>query len=58
MEDAKKPAPRWISGIEPAKELLSATGTQILELECREQPVRLNELISAYCSDIAIRTER
>jgi glucosamine--fructose-6-phosphate aminotransferase (isomerizing) len=57
MEDARKPAPRWISGIEPAKELLSATGTQILELECREEPVRLNELIAEYRSDSAIRSE-
>ena len=57
MEDTKKPAPRWISGIEPAKELLSATGTQILEVECREQAARINELIVAYRSDRAIRAE-
>lgn len=47
---------RWISGIEPAPELLSATGTQILEIECREQPRKLHELIRAYAADPMIRT--
>ena len=47
---------RWISGIPPAKELLSATGTQILEMECREQPGKLRELIGAYSADPAIRS--
>ena len=42
---------RWISGVEPRPELLSATGTEILELECREQPRRLQELIRAYADD-------
>jgi len=45
------PAPRWISGIEPPRELLTATGTQILEMECREQPARLRNLIQSYASD-------
>lgn len=48
---------RWISGIEPPQEVLSATGTQILEIECREQPARLHELIQAYGSDPGIRNE-
>lgn len=48
---------RWISGIEPAGELLSATGTQILEIECREQPRRLHELLQAYATDSAIDLE-
>src|SRR5580658_10335881 len=47
---------RWIAGIEPATELLSATGTQILEIECREQPRKLHELIRAYASDPEIRS--
>ena len=46
---------RWISGIEPAPELLSATGAQILEIECRDQPSKLNELIRAYAGDSEIR---
>src|ERR1700678_3741237 len=57
MEETKKQAPRWISGIEPRKELLEANGTQVLEIECREQPERLRELIGAYASDPAIRAE-
>ena len=56
MEEAKQ-VPRWISGIEPPKELLTATGTQILEMECREQPARLRELIHAYKSDLGIKNE-
>src|ERR1700677_1642525 len=57
MEETKKQAPRWISGIEPRKELLEANGTQILEIECREQPERLRELIGAYAGDPTIRAE-
>lgn len=49
--------PRWIAGIEPSKELLAANGTQILEIECREQPARLRELIQAYCGNSALRAE-
>ncbi len=56
MEETKQ-APRWIAGIEPPKELLNATGTQVLEIECREQPTRLRDLIQAYSSDSAIKSE-
>lgn len=56
MEETKR-EPRWISGTEPPKELLTATGTQILEMECREQPKRLWDLIRAYSTDSAIRAE-
>lgn len=56
MEEQKK-TPRWINGIEPTKELLSANGTQILEIECREQPARLRELITAYSEDSEIRQQ-
>jgi glucosamine--fructose-6-phosphate aminotransferase (isomerizing) len=45
---------RWISGVEPPAELLSATGTEIFEIECREQPRRLQDLIRAYAADPAI----
>jgi glucosamine--fructose-6-phosphate aminotransferase (isomerizing) len=57
MEDNKKEAPRWVGGVEPAKELLTATGTQILEIECRQQPERLRELLDAYAADPAIQSE-
>jgi glucosamine--fructose-6-phosphate aminotransferase (isomerizing) len=52
-----KQQPCWISGIEPPKELLTATGTQILEIECREQPARLRELIQVYGSDPSVGAE-
>jgi glutamine---fructose-6-phosphate transaminase (isomerizing) len=57
MGENSKEAPRWVGGIEPAKELLTATGIQILEIECREQPERLRQLITAYAGDPAIRAE-
>lgn len=57
MEEPNKQTPRWISGIEPSKELLAANGTQILEIECQEQPKRLRELIRTYASDPVIRAE-
>jgi glutamine---fructose-6-phosphate transaminase (isomerizing) len=57
MRETNQNQPRWIAGVEPPGELLSATGTQILELECREQPARLRDLIQSYHSDPAIRAE-
>jgi glutamine---fructose-6-phosphate transaminase (isomerizing) len=57
MAENSKEAPRWVGGIEPAKELLTATGIQILEIECREQPERLRQLITAYAGDPAIQAE-
>jgi glutamine---fructose-6-phosphate transaminase (isomerizing) len=57
MERSQATTPRWIAGIEPPKELLSANGTQILEIECRQQPQRLSELIQTYASDPAIREQ-
>jgi glucosamine--fructose-6-phosphate aminotransferase (isomerizing) len=55
MDSPKNSTRRWISGIEPAAELLSASGAQILEIECREQPHKLHELIRVYAADTAIR---
>lgn len=57
MADTDQQNARWIAGVQPPKELLTATGAQILELECREQPARLCELIQAYYSDTVIRAE-
>src|ERR1700734_244548 len=57
MTETKTEAPRWIAGIEPAKELLTATGTQILEIECREQPEQLRRLLGAYAGDSTIQAE-
>ena len=50
-------APRWINGVEPPAHLLHATGSQILEIECREQPQRLLELIRVYRSDPEFRSQ-
>lgn len=49
--------PRWINGVEPPAHLLHATGTQILEIECREQPERLIDLIRTYRSDPELRSQ-
>ncbi|WP_158822002.1 SIS domain-containing protein [Granulicella sp. S156] len=57
MGEVNQQGPRWIAGIEPSKELLAANGTQILEIECRDQPHRLHDLIQAYRGDSALRTE-
>src|SRR5580698_5161217 len=57
MGEPSQEKPRWIAGIEPAKELLAANGTQILEIECRDQPRRLRDLIQAYRGDSALRAE-
>ncbi|WP_263367815.1 SIS domain-containing protein [Edaphobacter bradus] len=57
METVSQPAPQWINGIEPSKELLASNGTQILEFECREQPARLRELLNVYREDHTLRAE-
>lgn len=50
-------APRWMNGVEPPAHLLKASGTQILEIECREQPQRLFDLIHAYRRDPGLRAQ-
>jgi glucosamine--fructose-6-phosphate aminotransferase (isomerizing) len=57
MRETINQAPRWISGIEPPRELLSFNGTEVLEFECRQQPGRLRELIDSYSNDKVIRNE-
>lgn len=57
MSEKETQAPRWIAGIEPAPELLAASGTQILEMECRQQPERLRELLTAYREDAGLREQ-
>ncbi len=48
---------RWIAGVEPAKEVLDYTGTQVLNMECRQQPETLGKLLHAYASDSSIAAE-
>lgn len=58
MEGPTQPAlPRWIGGVEPPQELLKATGVEILDIECRQQPGKLKELLAAYADDPALRAE-
>lgn len=55
MAQVSQETPRWINGVEPSALLLQANGIQILEIECREQPKRLGELIRAYSTDAVIQ---
>jgi glutamine---fructose-6-phosphate transaminase (isomerizing) len=69
MEDTKQQKPnsapaaspagaqRWVGGVEPPPDLLSATGVQILEMECRQQPERLRDLLRQYAHDSALQQQ-
>ncbi len=57
MAETRQETPRWIAGVEPAREVLNYTGTQILNMECRQQPETLSKLLSAYATDAAIVAE-
>ena len=56
MPEATKVSPRWIGGVEPSPALLTATGTEILEIECREQPQKLRDLVLAYGSSTDLKS--
>jgi len=49
--------PRWVGGVAPAPDLVRATGTEIMEMECREQPERLRGLLRSYATDPEIRRQ-
>jgi glucosamine--fructose-6-phosphate aminotransferase (isomerizing) len=57
MKEEKQEKPRWIGGVEPPATLISATGTEVLEYECRQQPQLLHDLIHAYSCDSEIRSQ-
>jgi glucosamine--fructose-6-phosphate aminotransferase (isomerizing) len=57
MEDKRSKEPQWIAGIEPPAEMLTKGMTAIYELECREQPERLAQLVRAYSEDKLILEE-
>ena len=57
MEERKDLESRWIGGVEPPAELRGRNMTSIYEMECREQPQKLAQLIHAYQSDSVIRQE-
>lgn len=54
MEEKKDTERCWIGGVEPPAELRDQDMTSIYEMECREQPQRLGELLRAYQGDLAI----
>lgn len=57
MEERKDLESRWIGGVEPPAELRGRDMTSIYEMECREQPQKLAQLIHAYQSDSVIRQQ-
>lgn len=57
MEKQKDSISRWIGGIEPPAELRGRDMISIYEMECRQQPERLAQLLHAYESDSTIRKE-
>jgi glucosamine--fructose-6-phosphate aminotransferase (isomerizing) len=57
MADLASGEARWIGGAEPSAEVRAMSMVQIYEKECREQPARLMELVSAYAGNDAIRKE-
>jgi glucosamine--fructose-6-phosphate aminotransferase (isomerizing) len=57
MQKENQEKPRWTGGVEPPASLLNATGTEVLEYECRQQPQLLHNLIQAYNSNPEIRSQ-
>jgi glutamine---fructose-6-phosphate transaminase (isomerizing) len=57
MEEKKNSKCRWIGGAEPSAELSGRDMTSVYEMECREQPERLAQLLHAYQSDSLIGKE-
>jgi glutamine---fructose-6-phosphate transaminase (isomerizing) len=55
MESQGSQELRWIAGVEPPSEMLTRSMTSIYEMECREQPQRLAQLLRAYQQDQPIR---
>ena len=57
MEEKKDSKCRWIGDVEPPAELSGRDMTSVYEMECREQPERLAQLLHAYQSDSLIGNE-
>src|ERR1700677_30176 len=55
MENQGSQESRWVAGVEPPKEMLTRSMTSIYEMECREQPERLAQLLRAYDEDRSIK---
>jgi len=57
MEDKGSKEHHWIAGIKPPTEMLTMSMTAIYEMECRQQPERLAQLLRAYGEDRLILEE-
>src|SRR5262249_28919607 len=57
MTEPQPKGSSWIAGVEPPAELRDKSMVEIYEMECREQPERLAELLRAYQDDSGIRNE-
>ena len=57
MEEKEDSNCRWIGGLEPPAELSGRDMTSVYEMECREQPEKLAQLLHAYQSDSLIGKE-
>ena len=57
MTETKTAGSPWIGGVQPPDEMRNRSMTSIYEVECREQPEKLAQMLRAYRDDPAIRAE-
>src|SRR5215472_2796422 len=57
MTETQSKGSPWIGGVEPPAELRGKSMVEIYEMECREQPERLAQMLRAYQEDSGIRKE-
>ena len=57
MEAKKDSGCRWVGGVAPPARLRGLSMNSIYEMECREQPERLAQLLRTYQNDSVIRKE-
>lgn len=57
MAEKKQAGSPWISGVQPPEELRSKNMLEIYEMECREQPEKLAQILRAYQEDPEIRNQ-
>ena len=57
MTDKKPSGSAWIGGVQPPEELRTQSMVAIYEMECRQQPEKLAQLLRAYQEDASIRKE-
>src|SRR6201997_28321 len=56
MTDKKPTGSSWIGGVQPPDELRTQSKIAIYEMECRQQPEKLAQMLSAY-REVSIRKE-